>query len=87
MDLIFETINCNDTKNRRLAVFQLTYSTTDWWETVKAIVGEEKERTMAWPAFKARFLEKYFPDFEKDKKDKEFLELVQGIMTVQEYTL
>ena len=53
MDLIFEIMDCNDTEKRRLEVFLLMYSTADWWETVKAIVGEEATRIMAWPTFKA----------------------------------
>ena len=87
IDYFFETINCNDTECRRLSVFQLTYSATDWQETVKATIGEEVARAMAQPVFKARFLKKYFPDSEKDKREQEFLELVQGKMMVQEYTL
>ena len=37
--------------------------------------------------FKIKFLEKYFPNSEKDKKEKEFIDLVQGIRIVQEYTV
>ena len=52
MDLIFETIDYNDTEKRRLAVFQLIYVAVDWWEIVKATVGKEAARTIAWPTFK-----------------------------------
>ena len=69
MDLIFKIMNCNDIEKIRLAVFQLTYLAADWWETVKPTVGKESTRAMAWPAFKARFLKKYFPDSEKDKRE------------------
>ena len=41
MDLIFDMIECTDQEKRRMATFQLTYATVDWWELEKVIVGEE----------------------------------------------
>lgn len=35
--------------------------------------------------FRVQFLEKYFPEYVRRKKDIEFLELKQGNMTVVEY--
>ena len=58
----------------------------DWRDTEKATVGIEVVRKMPWVAFKERFLEKYFPEEERDNKEKEFINLTQGIMTVHEYT-
>ena len=40
---------------------------------------------MEWTAFKEKFLEKYFPQVEKNKKELEFIQLTQGKMTVIEY--
>ena len=42
---------------------------------------------MTWVAFRERFLENYFPQTEKNKKEKEFIDLVQGSRTVREYTI
>ena len=86
MDLIFETIKCNELDKRRLAIFQLTFATADWWEAEKAMIGAEAVRGMPWEAFKIRFLEKYFPEEERDQEEKNFLSLVQGNMTIREYT-
>ena len=36
--------------------------------------------------FKERFLEKYFLEEERDKKEKKFMELTQWNITVYEYT-
>ena len=46
MDIIFETIECSDIEKKRLAVFQLTYSAADWWDAVKATIGEDAARRM-----------------------------------------
>ena len=42
---------------------------------------------MPWEAFKTRFLEKYFPEEERDQQEREFLSLVRGIWTVREYVM
>ena len=75
MDHIFETVECNDTEKRRLATFQLTYAAADWWEAEQATIGEEATRMMLWATFRELFLKKYFPEKEKDEKEKEFMEL------------
>ena len=36
--------------------------------------------------FKERFLENFFSEEERDNKEKEFIDLTQGSMTVREYT-
>ena len=41
---------------------------------------------MPWTTFRERFLEKYFPQAKKNKRENEFIELVQGNKTVMEYT-
>ena len=86
MDMIFETIECNELDKRRLAIFQLTFVVANWWEAEKSIIGVVVVWTIPWEAFKVRFLEKYFPEEEKDEEEKNFLSLVQGNMTVREYT-
>ena len=86
MDHIFETMDCNDQEIKRLATFQLTYAAADWWEAVKATIGEEAVRVMTWTTFRRKFLEKYFPATERHKREREFMDLVQGNKSVQEYT-
>ena len=72
MDLIFDTIECSDQEKRRMATFQLTYATADWWESERATRGEEAIRGITWVTFKVKFLEKYFPIAERNDKRKEF---------------
>ena len=78
MDRIFEIIECTDLDEKRLATFRLTYAAVDWWDAVRATIGEEGIRRMTWTAFKNRFYEKYFPVTEKYKREREFMHLTQG---------
>ena len=86
MDRIFEIIDCIQIEKRRLAIFQLTYAAVDWWDTVKGTIGEDTIRELSWTTFKQVFLEKYFLETEKDKRERAFIDLVQGNMMVREYT-
>ena len=87
MNPIFEIMDCNNIEKKCLEDFQLTYSATKWWEAVKATIGKDATSIISWPTFKTRFLEKYFPESEKDKRDQEFIKLVQENIIVQEHTL
>ena len=82
MDHIFKTMDCNEIEKRRLAIFQLTYAAANWWDAEKATVREDAAKEMTWTEFRERFLEKYFPETEKQQREKEFIDLVQGNMTV-----
>ena len=42
---------------------------------------------MTWETFKRVFLEKYFPEDVRNKKEMEFLELKQGNTTIAEYAV
>ena len=87
MESIFDTLGCSEIEKRRLATFQLTYAAADWWESEKAILGEDAVKAMPWNAFRELFLENYFPQTERNKKEREFIELTQGNRTVREYTV
>ena len=54
------------------------YSAVEWWEAEKAASGKEAIELLSWVDFKAKFLGKYFPDSEKAKKEKEFIDHMQG---------
>jgi len=47
---------------------------------------QTREEQLTWANFRARFLEKYFPDSARYEREAEFLTLQQGTMTVQAYT-
>ena len=61
MDTMFNALECGEQDMKRLAIFQLTYSATEWWEAEKTSLGDAAIRRMNWDAFKAKLLGKYFP--------------------------
>jgi len=38
---IFDAMDCSATERRRLAMFQIMYVAANWWESVKATIGED----------------------------------------------
>ena len=80
-------MGCSGIEKCRLATYQLTYAVADWWESEKATLGERSIQIMMWVAFKELFHENYFPKTERNKKEREFMDLTQGNQTVREYTV
>ena len=74
-------ITSNATKVK-LATFQLKgESHVWWWDWIKAL---RELKAMTWEELCGLFMEKYFPTSAQHEKDREFLELRQGTMTVLE---
>ena len=72
----------SDTTRITLASFQLEGDSQIWWDWVTTSKDLE---TMRWVDFHRLFMGKYFPDFARHAKAREFLELRQGTMTVLDY--
>ncbi|CAL8153028.1 unnamed protein product [Prunus armeniaca] len=53
-----------------------------WWESILSMPDTE---ITTWEAFESVFLEKYFPSTMKAMKAREFVNLVQGNLTVDQY--
>ena len=66
-------------------MFQLTYSVVEWWEVKKVASRVEEIGRLSYEECKAKLLGKYSPISKKDKKEKKFIDLVQGSRTVQDY--
>ncbi|XP_073019359.1 uncharacterized protein [Primulina eburnea] len=84
LEAIFDYLKFNDHDKVSCAVFMLVKAARIWWEATKVTVNV---RELKWDAFKELFYTKYFSREVKAKKMKEFLELRQAAMTVNEYTL
>ena len=58
-----------------------------WWKSTKAILeGLDIERNpITWEKFKGVFYDNYFPEVVRERKEREFADLVQGSMTVEQY--
>ena len=43
------------------------FTPLDWWQAEMTTIGLDEAMRMPWEAFKAKFLEKYFPEEESDQ--------------------
>ena len=71
----------------RFATFKLVREAERWWRSTKAILeGMDTERnSITWEKFKGVFYDNYFPEVVWERKEREFADLVQGSMTVEQY--
>ncbi|XP_073318121.1 uncharacterized protein [Primulina huaijiensis] len=83
LEAIFDYLKFNDRDKVSCAVFMLVKAARIWWEATKVTVTV---RELKWDEFKELFYVKYFSREVRAKKVKEFLELRQAAMTVNEYT-
>ncbi|XP_047158524.1 uncharacterized protein LOC124829103 [Vigna umbellata] len=65
--------------------YLLTGEASHWWASVRAILTDAHS-PINWEVFRNKFYEEYFPDSVRFAKEVEFLQLVQGGMSVSEYT-
>ncbi|GFS31997.1 hypothetical protein Acr_00g0020330 [Actinidia rufa] len=61
------------------ASYQLQEDALQWWKTMEEVVAKK------WELFKKAFLDQYFMDTAKEALRMEFINLVQGNMTVAQY--
>ncbi|GFS43664.1 hypothetical protein Acr_00g0086290 [Actinidia rufa] len=61
------------------ASYQLQGDALQWWKTMEEVVAKK------WEPFKKAFLDQYFTDTAKEALRMEFINLVQGSMTVAQY--
>ena len=84
MEKRFETLGCTDVQKATYAVFMLSGEAETWWKHARQVLGLEAG-AVTWTVFKKSFLEKYFPEDIRNKKELEFMNLTQGSMNVGEY--
>jgi len=82
---ICRVIECTDAQKLSFVTFLLVADAEYWWVGMQQLM-ETREEAVMWTSFRMRFLEKYFPDSAKYKREAEFLTFQQGNLTVQAYT-
>ncbi|KAK9907242.1 hypothetical protein M0R45_000972 [Rubus argutus] len=85
LEIHFEMVECTPVELRMIGTHFLEGDARFWWDTVRRATPPMALGLMDWNTFKGIFLDKYFPQVEKDKKETEFIQLVQERMTVTEY--
>ncbi|XP_047161885.1 uncharacterized protein LOC124831838 [Vigna umbellata] len=85
LEQIYDAKECPDDRRLAFTEYLLTGEASHWWSSAKMLLTES-HNPISWEVFKAKFYEEYFPDSVRYAKEVEFLQLVQGDMTVSEYT-
>lgn len=84
LEKIFEIMECTDAQKLKLTVFALEGDGHHWWKSVKRI-QERRDQPLTWATFEEEFDTKYIPSIAKELKADEFLQLVQGSLSVAQY--
>ena len=84
MDKVFRVLRCTEEEKVNYATYMLQGDAYDWWRMEKDKHNHDPE-PYTWEMFKATFYEKYFPTSVRRQKEREFIKLEQGNMTVSQY--
>ena len=84
LENLFEIMECPERYKVALASYQFEGEAEYWWSTVKPR-GEEDPLT--WTRLKELMDRKYYPKDVQRMKEREFLGLKQGNLSVMEYAL
>jgi hypothetical protein len=76
-------VQCSDCEKVLLTSHQLSGSAADWWDTY--VEAQEEPESINWPKFRAAFRTHHVPQGVMKLKKKEFQDLKQGSMSVNEY--
>ena len=83
IEKIFQVMNCTDAQKVQFGTHMLVKEAEDWWINTSHRFDEENI-VVTWAMFRDTFLENYFPEDVRGKKEVEFLELKQGSGSVAE---
>src|ERR1051325_7150942 len=83
--MIFRYMKCLEDKKLQFAVFTLTDNAEIWCQSAERTF-DTSTGPIIWEGFKERFYEKYFSTDLRYNKQREFMDLRQGVMTVEEYS-
>ncbi|WVZ19293.1 hypothetical protein V8G54_006615 [Vigna mungo] len=84
MERIYQAKKCPDENRLAYTEYLLSGEACHWWSSTRALL-ESTNVLITWDLFKTKFYEEYFPNSVRFAKEVEFLQLVQGNMTVSKY--
>ncbi|XP_047171586.1 uncharacterized protein LOC124839728, partial [Vigna umbellata] len=85
MERIYNAKRCPDDNRLAFTEYLLIGEASHWWASMKMILADIQS-PITWEVFRSKFYEEYFPDSVRFAKEVEFLQLVQGGMSISEYT-
>ncbi|KAK6163678.1 hypothetical protein DH2020_000542 [Rehmannia glutinosa] len=80
LERIFDHMECTEEQKVRCAIFQLADDAGHWWASHARTMTEEQKQTLTWNEFKEIIMDRYFPQYIRDQKKTEFLNLKQGTL-------
>jgi hypothetical protein len=86
--LLHETLGCTDEQKVSYTGLRLTDEAARWWKSKKGLLGIELGYGVAipWDKFVEEFNGRFFPRAQRQIRAIEFQNLVQGTMTVEQYS-
>jgi len=81
---LYNTLGCTDEQKVQYLALQLTREVGRWWNARKVLLGDET--VITWEMFKVEYNRRFFPRFQRQLRAIEFQNLVQGNMTVEQYS-
>ncbi|XP_057975375.1 uncharacterized protein LOC131162793 [Malania oleifera] len=79
-------LHCTDEQRVQYTTFKLIGEGKRWWRAVKLVEDQRSGPSVTtWSYFREIFSDRYFPASTKEAKSKEFLNLTQWHLTVQQY--
>jgi hypothetical protein len=86
---LLATLGCTNEQKVAYAAYKLTGEAKRWWQDKKVVLVADlgSETAISWEVFKHEFNRHFFPRVVQEAKAREFLDLVQGGMSVIEYTM
>ncbi|XP_075633378.1 uncharacterized protein LOC142605832 [Castanea sativa] len=87
MEKLLRALKCTNMQKVVYATFALQGSAKRWWMGTECLLWMElgENTSITWEKFKEVFNETYFPAIVRDQKAREFFDLIQGTMNVEEY--
>ena len=74
VERIFRVMQCDDVQKVRFGTHMLAEEADDWWVSLLPIL-EQDGAMVTWAIFSREFLNRYFPEDVRGKKEIEFLEI------------
>jgi hypothetical protein len=84
IERVFRVMQCTEDQKVCFGTNMLAEEVDDWWVSLLPIL-EQDGAVVTWAVFRREFLNRYFSEVVRGKKEIEFLELKQGNMNVTEY--
>ncbi|XP_027912338.1 uncharacterized protein LOC114171654 [Vigna unguiculata] len=84
MERIYDAKRCPTENRLAYTEYLLAGEAVHWWSSMKMML-EDSQDPISWELFKKKFYAEYFPDSVRYAKEVEFLQLMQGNMSVSEY--